>query len=255
MMTYVAHRNSQRIGNRPRALLQIALGLVALAFATAAPGTAGAQESDHDALLSELRAIHQLEDPVERLQAFDTLAEELFGEAARSEDPDPTAEAPLDSEGEADTGSWLVIVDSDPITDEKVFLALLDAESGRNEFGTAPTLILRRTGEHDEVYISWSDYFADDYVRVTHRIDQAEPETRSWAVSTDDDATFFPGDATALMRDLADAERLVVRTTPYNASPITAVFALEGLEEGLLQNQEVVGDLVGEAQPAGDPES
>lgn len=198
-----------------------------------------AQEADE--VLQELRQIHEIEDRKERLAAFDELAASLFDE---SDAPDGQADSASDEEAKPDTGAWEFWVESDPITDEQVFFAVLEAQSGQNEFGAKPTLFLRRTGGTDEVFVTWSDYFADERVKVTHRVGSSDPVTRSWGVSTDNTATFYPGDATAFVKELAGAERLVLRTTPYDASPITAIFRVHGLREVAGEHPQLLAEWV-----------
>ena len=183
-------------------------------------------------LLDSLRRIHQIGDPVNRALAYDELAVSLFGKVERQT-------ASPESDGK---GGWTAWVETDPITDEAVFFASLEAKSGRNEFGTPPTLAIRRTGEQDELFVVWSDYFAEDEATVTYRIDKQDARTLSWHVSTTDEATFYPADATALIRRLLQAEQLAIRGQPYNASPITAVFDLQGLQAVVEDHAEHVGD-------------
>lgn len=214
------------------------VGAVGLLLATCAVITLPAQEQNREELVGELERIYGIDKPVERLEAFDELAVSLFGEPERA-----PAEEPQRGEDARDgAGGWVSWVDSDPITDEKVFFAALEAESGQNEYGRKPSLLIRRTGSTDELFVTWSDYFADERVSVTHRIGDGEPATLRWTVSTDNSATFYPGDTTSFVKKLIDAQRLVVRTSPYDSAPITAIFRLGGLPEVVSQHPDLLAD-------------
>jgi hypothetical protein len=191
-------------------------------------------------LLEELRSIYEIESESERIRAYDQFAASLFGPVQRG------TESAEGAENDADPGEWITSVETDPISDESVFFTALEAQSGRNEFGEAPVLAVRRTGERDEVYVIWSDYFSEDSAVVTHRIDDNNVDTRSWPVSTTNEATFYPGDATQLLKDLVQAEQLAVRAQPYDASPITAVFELQGLRAIVEDHRELVGHWLAE---------
>jgi type VI secretion system protein VasI len=234
------YTESNRFGDE--GAVRMVATVVALAVVVLSAGTLSAQEQAENQncedLLGRLEKIHQTDDPLARLEAFDELAASLFGVRERT----PETGSGENEHAEENLGDWVSWVDSDPITDEKQFFAVLEAESGLNEFGTRPSLIIRRTGSTDEVYVTWSDYFAEDWARVTHRTDSAEPQSLSWPVSTDNDATFYPGDATAFVKRIMDAERLVLRTTPYDSSPITAIFRPEGLREIAGEHPELLAD-------------
>lgn len=198
-----------------------------------------AQEPDNpEAVLDQVEEAYELGDPVERLEAYDALAQEILLDAGRRlPEREPTGAA-----GSSSMDRWIVNVETDPLSDETVLFFAIPATSGRSAYGDAPVLALRRSGSVESVYIIWEDYLADDTQTVQYRIDDGETQRRQWNVSTDNTATFYTGDVMELIRRLVDADRFVARTTPYSESPVTAVFDLAGLSELLEEHSEYVGD-------------
>lgn len=223
------------IANRPvfeRVLLAVIIG----AF-TVVPLLA--QEAGNaEELQNELREIYAEAEPVERLEAYDALVEELFQEA---EQPLPERRS-SERNGTSATDRWIVNVDTDPLSDETVVFFALPASSGQSRYGETPLLALRHSGSAQDVYIIWHDYLADESQMIEYRVGEGRTQRRGWPVSTDNEATFYPGDVGDFVRQLAEAERLVARTTPYNESPVTAVFDLSGLEELVKEHSKYVGD-------------
>ncbi len=70
---------------------------------------------------------------------------------------------------------------------------------------------------------------------LTHRIDGEDPVTLRWGVSTSNNATFYPSNDVQLVRELLQADAFVVRTTPYNESPMTVTFDVRGFEAAARQ--------------------
>ena len=76
-----------------------------------------------------------------------------------------------------------------------------------------------------ELYIVWHTRLDEDCT-VTIRVDSAAAEVERWPLSTDREASFYPGSVTALLERLASTRRLLARTTPHGASAITVEFDL-----------------------------
>lgn len=88
-------------------------------------------------------------------------------------------------------------------------------------------------------YVVWHEYLGDDsgsvydeYKNVEVRVGDGKPQLQRWGISTDKQATFAPA-AIDLLRQTASQKRLVIQTTPYNESPITAVFDLAGTKNAI----------------------
>jgi type VI secretion system protein VasI len=129
------------------------------------------------------------------------------------------------------TPQWELSESSNPIDDSPVVVLSLDASSPQKTIlGAVPTLILRCKSKRTEAYITWSTFLGTDAIRVTTRIGHEPASTRSWSLSSDNQASFYPGDTRTFIKQLAAADTLVAMTTPYNESPVTAIFTITGLE-------------------------
>lgn len=147
-----------------------------------------------------------------------------------------------------DPGKWMKSVDTNPIDDTKsVFLSLI-ADEGRSSYGKPIVMTARCKSNETELYINWNDYLGDDSrdvysdsKYVTVRLGPRKAEDQEWSVSTDSQATFAPGWAGNLLKEMVKEERMVVSTTPYNENPVTAIFDIRGLEQPLRELAETCG--------------
>lgn len=186
------------------------------------PLVAGAQSQED--LERALLEIGRINADAQRLEAYDMLVDTL---EERIPEEVPGTEV----------GDWYVERDADPITDvTEVYFVLAAAEGGRR--GAPPMLIIRQEGGKLDVFVSWNEYFSENSQTVTYRIDDAPPQTTRWSVSTDNSATFFPGRDIEIVQQLLDADRLVMRTTPFNDSPMTVVFDVTGLRAAAQRYQD-----------------
>lgn len=127
-------------------------------------------------------------------------------------------------------GQWLFSDDRNPIDDTTTTTAMLQANSGSGIYGDPINLIFRcRSGDLD-AYVAWESFLGLDDVMVTHRIGSQEAEQSYWGLSTDYQATFYPGTAQHFISQLAAYDTFVAQVTPYAESPITATFELNGIE-------------------------
>jgi type VI secretion system protein VasI len=102
-------------------------------------------------------------------------------------------------------------------------------------------LIIRCKSNKTELYIKWYDYLGMDSTQVSTRVGNASAQKRSWGLSTDNTATFFPGSPIAFIKSLMSAEKFIAQVTPYSESPVTAVFDIRGLTEAIKPLQETCG--------------
>lgn len=79
------------------------------------------------------------------------------------------------------------------------------------------------------MYILWYSYMGSD-AYVTMRIGTDVAEYEKWNMSTDNKATFYPGNTTELLNRLIISDRFVVKSIPYSENPITAIFDIRGLK-------------------------
>lgn len=168
---------------------------------------------------------------LERAECYDAVAR-----AHRLDGPQAVVPATGD-----DTGDWLVREDVNPIDDSRRVVLVLEAESGKARFGQLVRLVARCQSDKTEVYIKWYDYLGNDssgvyeeWKFVTERVGERKSVRRKWPVSTDNSATFAPNSPIALLKQIATAERFVAQVTPYNESPVTAIFQVTGLRQALV---------------------
>lgn len=129
----------------------------------------------------------------------------------------------------AANSGWQTSVDSDPITDKKIVTMVKLSSKGSNVYDKKIRLIVRCTQDASpEVYVSWGDYLGENSL-VISRIDKKKPIEQYWGISSDHTASFYPSEQTGkLISDFMKYNTYAVRTEPYNASPVTAVFSLTG---------------------------
>lgn len=167
----------------------------------------------------------------------------------------PTSEVAVDDSAPAETTTsagldsllttqpltaWMVDTSTNPLDDSKTVILQNEATEGGTRWGNKPTLVLRCQSNKTNAYINWGDYLGDR-PKVTTRLGDQPAETRYWTSSTDDRATFFPGNDVAFIKSLMEVDRLVAQVTPYNESPVTAVFNLAGLTDEIVPLQEACG--------------
>lgn len=143
--------------------------------------------------------------------------------------------APEESAASSSPGKWNVSVSKNPLDDTKRVVLRLDADSGQSRYGKGVTFLARCQSNKTEAYVIWNDYLGDDSSRmngwknVTYRIGDHKAKTARWDISTDHEATFVPDWAGDFLKQMLDQDKLVLQVTPYNESPITAVFDIRGL--------------------------
>jgi len=140
----------------------------------------------------------------------------------------------------AGVGAWQVSDEKNPLDDSRTVVLSLAATSGRSVHGQPVALALRCMSNKATVYVMWNSYLGDE-ARVTFRVGGGESRTKTWSVSTDKTATFYPSDHVEFMKEIMAADRLVLQVTPYNESPITAVFDLAGLPNAIKPLREDCG--------------
>lgn len=134
-------------------------------------------------------------------------------------------------------GKWRVSRTENPIDDTPTVVLTLTADQGRSSFGEEVVFIARCKSNMTEAYVVWNDYVGDDsrdvydewkWVEVRHG--DAPSERQRWSVSTDKQATFAPGWAGNLLKQMVVENRLVLRMTPYGENPVTAIFDTTGMD-------------------------
>jgi type VI secretion system protein VasI len=144
--------------------------------------------------------------------------------------------------GSVTAGDWDIgDLEQDPLTDEATAIAMLEAESGANRFGTPIGLLIRCSNGSTELFIAWQDYLGSDSPRVQSRIGDAKPSDMRWNLSTSSDSTFYPKDAVAFVKSMFGESQFVAQTQPYSEGNVTAVFNITGIEEAVVNVREACG--------------
>lgn len=73
---------------------------------------------------------------------------------------------------------------------------------------------------------------------MLYRLDKQKEVERNWLVSTDTKAVFYKGNDINFIRKLANSNKMYAKITPYNESPVSATFNLNGLSTTLKSLQE-----------------
>jgi len=139
----------------------------------------------------------------------------------------------------AGAGEWRVSTEQNPLDDSRTVILSLAATSGQSRLGEAVRLIVRCQSGKIHAFIIWSSYLGLEKTLVTTRLGPGDAKTQPWPLSTDNQATFYPGNDAAFLEQLLSSDRLVAQTTPYSESPITAVFDLAGLSAAIKPLREV----------------
>lgn len=137
--------------------------------------------------------------------------------------------------------AWGVSESINPLDDSPTVILRLAAASGHSRMGEAPILILRCSQKKTDAYINWNDFLGSDEAAVTTRVGKGQAETHSWGLSTDKTATFYPASAVSFIKSLVKVDTLIASTTPYNESPVTALFVVTGLNEKIGPLQKACG--------------
>jgi len=158
---------------------------------------------------------------VERLSCYDDVAE-------RNNLAPKTVTTPS-----AGKGAWHTSTSTDPLTDKAIYIAMLDADSGKGRFGGRIDMVVRCAKGKTEFYINWDSFLGTEGALLTYRVGKSKAVKSTWQVSTDHKSSFFPGSPAATLKAMIAAESFVASVTPYSESPVTATFNTAGAGEAL----------------------
>jgi type VI secretion system protein VasI len=155
-----------------------------------------------------------------RLECFDNLAKKKNLDGRQVQ---PTTVA--------GKGKWKVSVDVNPIDDSKTVTLVLDADSGKNRWGNPVFLVARCKSNTTDLYIGWNDYLGSE-ADVLTRVGDNKAVTQRWSMSTDKKASFHRKPI-PFLKEMLTSPKLVAQVTPYNESPVTAIFNTAGLKNAI----------------------
>jgi len=114
--------------------------------------------------------------------------------------------------------------------------------------------ILRCQDGKTDLFIDWGEFISTQNRIVEWRIGEAEAVTSEWNISTDYEATFFPGftersatccpfiytthPVSTTIKAMFGEKLFVARVTPYAESRMTAVFDITGIEHAVANVRE-----------------
>ena len=178
-------------------------------------------------IMGKLESISHIGDDSERLEAYDRFAGGLG----------VTRNGKRASEESGSESKWEVSVQTDPIDDSKKIFFMLPAENSTayDKVG----LFIRYQNGTSELFVAWDDYLADN-TEVTLRFGENDPYTEHWSKSADSTAVFCKN-TVSFIHKILEYDRLVMRITPYNEGPKTAVFDIRGLKEEISPYSDVLG--------------
>lgn len=138
-----------------------------------------------------------------------------------------------------DKGKWNVSVDVNPIDDSKTVAIMLDASSGKSRYRKSVYMVLRCKSNETNLYIGWNDYLGGEADILT-RIGSNKAITSRWSLSTNKKASFHP-EPIPFIKEMIKSNKLIAQVTPYNESPVTAVFDTTGLNNAIKPLKETCG--------------
>jgi len=135
---------------------------------------------------------------------------------------------------------WRTNTEISPIDESKNVYLWIEAEkpvSGWLENDVRPVLTIRCKENTTNAYINLkmspkTEYgsYGSEYVYLTLRFDKEDAFQEKFGISTGGEAVFFP-DHISYVKRMLRHKRLLIKFTPFNASPQITTFNLEGLSE------------------------
>ena len=174
---------------------------------------------------NEFAKCSMIDGDLEKLNCFDELA--------RKYDLDGIQSSKKEIQ---DSGKWKINENINPIDDSKTVTVYLLSDSGRSSMMRRQIqLVLRCKSGSTELYINWYDYLGSD-AKVLTRVGKNYATSSNWSLSTDSQATFYPGGRSKtidFIKSLINEDSFVAQVTPYNESPVTAIFDIKGLQKAI----------------------
>jgi type VI secretion system protein VasI len=153
------------------------------------------------------------------------------------------------SEPAVSPGRWKVAEDKSAFDDSRtVVLSIESNESVRGQFGgPGPAIMYIRCMENTTSAYLWiNDLFLSDiqgFGVVDYRIDDRKASKMRSESSTDNKALglWSGGSAIPFIKEMLDGNRIALRATPFNESPVEFTFDLAGLDSAVRPLREACG--------------
>ena len=135
----------------------------------------------------------------------------------------------------AGAGTWIVqATTADPISGKPTAIVYANSTSGETQLGKPIQLIIRCENSQTDFFINWGQFLGSSGpVTVTSRLGTAGARGLQWNLSTDNEATFYPSDPVAYVKTLFGQTMYAAQTLPYNASQVTAVWDITGVQNAV----------------------
>ena len=127
-------------------------------------------------------------------------------------------------------GKWSINISENPLDDSKTTMLSLYANSGANYLGEKPMLGIRCKSGELSIMISWETFLNNDDVLLTTRLGNNKAIKELWGISSSLKTSFHPAPYDFFDK-LIHEQKYVAKVTPYNSTPITAVFDLSGISK------------------------
>ena len=167
-----------------------------------------------------------IENAVNRLSCFDDLAKQRN-----------VAQPEISTTSK---GNWQVQSETSKIDDRTNVFMVIKSENefeGKFKGSQRATMFIACREGRTHLYFQFGDHFMADnssYGEITVRIDKQKATTISTTESTDNNALgLWSGAGIELLKKLFGKSKLLIRTTPFNESPITVEFQIEGIETAI----------------------
>ncbi len=189
-----------------------------LVLVNAISGFAQSAPADESDLAAQMEEASRISDSAARLQAYDSIVQAY--------------QLSTQSVVSVDDSRWVGSSRTDPFDDSRTVMLSLDSDASPDNGGDGSSLILSYASGRAGVFINWNTDLGAT-TSVTWRVGKDPAQTGSWLQSDNHQATFYPGDAAALIRKLKGADRLVARISPPGRDPVMVQFDLQGLGDAI----------------------
>jgi len=132
---------------------------------------------------------------------------------------------------------WQKIVDTDPQDGAKDIQMLLAAVNRLPSQKDHVILVLTCKQGAINAYVVWRQYLGVYDPEVTWRVGSDPSVTETWALSTDNEATFAP-EPVKLIKHMISNDLFLIKTTPFGSVPVTMEFNTAGLKTEVAELRE-----------------